>query len=438
MINKKIIFSMALAVTAGAVLADGWTVQVGPRVQTDMQAELSGAGYANSVGTDYLPGSSSRSRNPWDYDDRPAAAAVAAPADDITVYADRAFDDGFVNVSPPTVPTGNTWFWGYDNAAQYDGAADQLTFTRNTAVNAAGQYTDRATGFKSVRTVSVTDDSAADDTESFSAAGLEILLAKEILSKETFSVEFISGLSAVFGQEQTLRDQTWSATVRQDDYRTWRSTEYTYQMNANYQEVYTYNDPLGAIPALGVPYAGTFAGPGYVIPELPADRVVNVLAPAATQTDVTGQGAGSDRVRSRTWTARNRVEVDAEISSMAIRAGFRAAFALRKGVRVFVEPQAAMHYMTADLTRKECIIVTAQDGSESTPVSWRETENDESWIPAVGMMAGANVDLKNGWFAEVAAGYEWTLDEPEFDIGPSKVKVDLSGIQATAGIGKRF
>lgn len=434
--NKTVTCGVALAFAAGFVLADGWSVQVGSRFQTGMELKLSGSGYANSSGQNYLPGRAWRSGDQWTQAARPDASAVAAPTDDITAYADRTFDNGFVNVSPPTALTGNTWFWGYDAASQY--AAPNLTFTRDTSINASGQYADRGAGRQSCRTVSVTDDSGADDLEEFSAAGLEITARREIFVRDAFSVELVAGSSAIIGQEMTLRDQTWAATVRQDEYSTWSETVYDYEMSAGYRETYTYNDPPGMIPLLGVPYAGTYDGPGYAIPELPAARTVDPLSPAVSRTALSREGSGRDLIRRTTWTAHNQIAVDAQISSVAVRTGFRAAFAPRSGVRVFIQPQAALHYMTAELTRNEVIIRTAQDGSQSTTAVWRDTENDESWVPAAGLLAGAGLELDNGWFAEASAGYEWMMDKPEFSVGPSRVRIDLSGLQAAAGLGLRF
>lgn len=144
-------------------------------------------------------------------------------------YADRTYDDGYVNIDPGTgnpaaINPNTTWFWGYDHAGQYNAAAETLSFHRSGRLN-----------------------------ETMSGYGLEVVFGTPLIVPENR-----------FGMDGCIGIQFLRASARTHDLT----------------DVY---DTTGiAIPAAG--HQGTYDGPfdvppapGVLIPNLPDARIRSAL-----------------------------------------------------------------------------------------------------------------------------------------------------------------
>ena len=436
--GKKIGMIMALVVSmAAGAQAEGWSISAGPQLRAGMKMDLMGSAYANRQGGAYLPGQGGHSAYNWRYAPRPDISVIKPPSDDITQYANRTFDDGYVNISTPTEPTGYTWYWGFEDAAQYNSQLQTLTFTRESSVSDSGYYSDD--GSRSERSVErgVLEDREASDSEKFSGWGVQVEAAKTLARKDHLTLDLVAGLGALWGQGVTLEDQTYAAYSTQRRYDRFERNTYAYDLQAQYDETYVYNDPEGAAGSVTPPYAGGEEGPGPTIPELPATRDVVQSGVVIQEGQLVSQESVRELTGTTTWNAQNQVSVDADVNFYSLRLGPRAGITMKDAVRLFVQPQLSANLVTADLTRKEELYLTGPGGAQ-TAAAWRDEETEQKWVAGLGLAAGGGLDLKNGYFVEAALGYEWMLDKPSFDVGPSTVKVDLSGFQGSASLGKRF
>lgn len=159
-----------------------------------------------------------------------------ASVGDAGSYADRTYDDGYVNQDPGTgnpasIDPNTTWFWGYDNAGQYNAGADTLSFHR------AGKL-----------------------DKDMSGQGIELILGLPLTQKD-------SSEKRSFGMDLCLGFQFIQADARSSDITDVYSTAGT--------------DIAGNAPA---PHRGTYDGPfdvppasGVVIPNLPTQRIATQL-----------------------------------------------------------------------------------------------------------------------------------------------------------------
>ncbi len=159
---------------------------------------------------------------------------------------DRFYDDGFVRVDISGNAGGSTWFWGYDDAVQLTGvgtAAGTLAF--HSAASPADQFT------------------LGSDEEVL--PGIDFRYAREMgeLSFAVLGQPRVAryGLSFGFGYTDlglaSRNTLTAPVTLTTDTYA------------------------IGALIPPAAPAAGTFAGPGGVIPDTPATRVVGPAAATA-------------------------------------------------------------------------------------------------------------------------------------------------------------
>ncbi len=146
-------------------------------------------------------------------------------------YANRTYDDGYVNQDPgtgnPLSPDPNTtWFWGYDNASQYDAGAEALSFHKGGKLD-----------------------------EDMSGYGFEIAFGVPVIEmkdEKKFGMDLCMGFQMIFADAET-------------------------------QDITDIYDTTGAaIP--GAPHRGTYNGPfdvppasGTLIPNQPTGRITTPL-----------------------------------------------------------------------------------------------------------------------------------------------------------------
>lgn len=156
-----------------------------------------------------------------------AAQGLATGVGPETGYADRSYDDGFVNQGAATPATGLTTFFEYQDISQVSGGNLVYTATGGTGLSTPAKVKD-------------------DDDD---VAAPYIGVTYTLVSREDFKFGVTVGFSAaeLDSAARSTIDETAVTTV--DSYA------------------------LGAVVLLGAPYTGTFAGPGPLIDNVPTDRV---------------------------------------------------------------------------------------------------------------------------------------------------------------------
>lgn len=172
--------------------------------------------------------------------------------------ADRIYDDGYARVDISGNAGGQTWFWGYQDNAQYTaGAGGPGSAGSTLAFHSAPSPADGV-----VRSGKKEAD-----------PGFEMSYARDLGSFNVWN-----GRRAVWGLEGTFG---YTYVSRRDAGRVTGTVLLTTD---------TYNVPTGTIPPLA-PYSGTFAGPGPLLDvAAPATPFVRTgPAPAAATADVINQ-----------------------------------------------------------------------------------------------------------------------------------------------------
>jgi hypothetical protein len=119
-----------------------------------------------------------------------AAGAPIPPAGvgQTGVYADRLYDNGYVKMdpgtgNPATLDPNTTWNWGFDNPAQYDSEAQQLSFQKSFAM----------------------PDSAAAEAKDVLGAGLQALVGARIAEVKDCTIDLCFGFQGIWGAEEDLK-----------------------------------------------------------------------------------------------------------------------------------------------------------------------------------------------------------------------------------------
>ena len=329
-----------------------------------------------------------------------------APGDDGTAQELRTFDDGYVG------PSGWAWasalgqsqYFGYESAGQYDAGAGTLAFTR-------------ATGGTDVRRRTTTEvrSGAAGwcGEENLEGAGALATLGLVLAKKDAFDVSvqaqagWLDGLDAEFSGERA-----WSQQVE------WTTRESAMERSQNW--IYTF-DTLGNPVFPTAPYEMTSAtGTGPMI----ADRPTTIE-----------QGAGlftaTDRVAGRRSAgAASRVDLDAEMQAFSFALGPRARWRPTERLAVVAQGGATANLLDAELERTEMF---AWEGG-ATIRSWRDAADEQEWLWGATVSAGIQFGLTERVHLSGAVGYDW-VEDCELAVGPDQIEVDLSGWRADAALG---
>ncbi|MFH0880557.1 MAG: hypothetical protein V2A34_12645 [Lentisphaerota bacterium] len=438
---KRMLVMVGVFAVSFTVLAGGWKFSVEPQYRSGMNMKLDGYGYANDPSMAALfPGRNHNSGLSWRYAPRPDPSVVRPPTDDITQFATRTFDDGYVGPCEFTTDvTPYTWYWGWQNAGQYDGDAQQLTFTRTASSSAQGTYQDVAEGTETRSHTSVLLDERMSGKENFNAVGLEVAAQYTLLERENLTLDLTLGLAGWWGEKVAFNNETFAAEIREDSYNIYAVRNYAYDYSGSYLETYTYNDPFMVVPSTAPGYQHgydfDFGGPNPIIDALPASRDVTQTGGASYDQE-TSSYSMSEKTGSKSWAVANAVQVGADVNNVAMRWGVAANWRVMERLSVFAQPLVSLNYVQADLERKEQLTSTAGNGTVTVLRSWQDSASEEEWVVGLGARGGFNLDLGGDWFVKCSAGYEWMTRKPEFDVGPSTVQMDLDAFELSAGLGR--
>jgi len=350
---------------------DPWWWSVGPVYRADMSIEVSGYSYVQNMG---LHGAQTYGSAPGD-----VGAADA--------YADRTYDDGFVNIDPGTLVDGLglTWYWGYDNAVQYDATADTLAFHRGGGEGIAR---------------SVLSSTSYDQDEDVSGLGIAAEVGRNIVTKGKVKLGLVGGIQSIWDIESETSQSTYSEQL----------TAYSYDV----VDTYTLEGVVPPAP----PYTGNYDGPGPLIGNIPTTR--------------SEAGGGSS-----TWQAENLVEMDVDVDLQELWLGPRLHLDISSNVAVHCTPYVSVNYVDIDVDRKEKFISKYADGRSEIIQQWHDSESYDEWLFGLGVAVGGRINFAKQWFAEVSASYD-SVEEAEVDAGPNKVTIDVSGYSIRGQIGRGF
>ena len=391
---------LTLWMCSAAVCFGRWYFEAGPWMRSDMEMKVNDGSRAAEQGVRAaVPGT------------RGGRASIPAPAaeDDGTAQVLRQFDNGYVGPSAWAwaQTLGISQYFGYDSASQYDAAASTLAFTRSASASDTQRRTVTQVSYGSAGWTGSRD---------LDASGFLITLGRMLMSESRFDAGLQVQLGWLDGIEASFHNRTaWEQQVK------WTTYESQVSRAQSYNYVY---DTLGA-PVPAAPYSMT--DPGGVGPMI-ADRPSAIVPGAGSE-----ESFSERAVRRQTAMARSRVDMDAEIDALVLVFGPRMIFRPADRLLFLVQCGATLNLLDASFSRTETF--AWEDGRVIQ--SWSDRRDRQQWLWGAGVSAGIQYDVNESLYLFVSAGYDW-VESHEFKFGSSRIEVDLSGVQASAGVGIRF
>lgn len=305
---------------------------------------------------------------------------LAGPAN---TFADRTYNDGFVRISPPTTGTGETWNWGYDNGSQVAGGSLSYHGPAGNSVEIINDQTISSRMWGS------------SDTESFSpylAADYMLELTPSLAAGPQFSFMFMSFDAGNTGSNFSAFQER---------------REFTNTLTDTY-------DLRGVIPPQA-PYAGTSAGPGPLIANLPANRDFTSTQIAGERLDYTNSISENLDVNLSTLSLGGQME------------WHRGSWSVRGGAGV------AVNIASADAHRVE----TLRQLSGPVIQRWENSSSNTRALPGLYLSLEAALAISDNVSLSLFGRHDWSKDL-RGSAGPSTYEVDLDGWTAGVVVNVRY
>lgn len=374
-VTWKSFFSMCgVVVLCPRAPADDWWFELGPAVRTDMKLSVSGSSYAQELGL-HSPG---------------ATGPLAAPAGigPLNAYANRNYTNsalgGYVNLDPGTgnpasLDPNTTWNWGFNNSAQYNAAAQTLTY--------------QSTGLPGYTTLR---NSPASGSDNFLGTGLQFVIGHPLMQSGKWSLDVFFKFQGIWGQDQHFSISPYAENVRQIT-----ATD-TYDVSGigagNFPTSYqgTYLGPFG-----------TQSPPYPVIPNLPESRSwgTNTLS-----------------------TSSDNINFDVHEASYDLGVGPQIGYQAAKRLSLHLRPSISLDLLDVDVQRTESFAGTV----------WSDHSSKFGALLGLGITGGVDFELGHGFYLGVNGGYDFVPDNFDVPVGPNTLKLNPSGWEVSPVLGLRF
>ena len=353
----------------------GWWMEVGPLYRGDMEMGISGGSYSQQKTGGNTP-------------------AVASGIGSASAYGDRTYTDGYVRRDAGTgnsksIDPKATWYWGYNNASQYNSTSNTLSF--------------HSTG---TPTMSQDSGGSIADRQSASGVGLKLAAGRTLVETGKFKFEFSAGFEAAFGLENHLQTSNYSDSLK--------------QVNATD----TYDTAGITMPAAG--YKGTYDGPFASNSDQGSPVISNL--PSSRNTQTVGLG----------YTRSNLIKFDVTSDVYEIWLGPRVAYQPISWLSLYANPKLGAAFVNMNAQRTEQLTATNAGGGSGVVQTWRDDVTKGEWTLIGGVTAGANVQVTARVFIDLYAGYEWSSDTLHLTAGPNTVTLNPGGYTAGAAVGYKF
>lgn len=384
----------------------------------------------------------------------PTEDNVIIPTDDITQYADRSFDDGFVFLDvwtedpfQPAERIGTTWNWSYDNASQYNSTDLTLSFHRTTTVSDSGQSTDQTvySDDRSKRDIVRDDDLNASDE--ITQDGIQFTARRRLKHWDHWDLALDLNFAWFPDSEIDASDTPFDMQVRQDTYRVTENQVSSYSYEATYQETYVYGDRFGrldplilALPIVApAPYSSPgYNGPGPLIPELPEGYSVQTLSFSSSES-VISSDRSEELVGSRYWDITDQVDMHADLDRLRFAAGLSLIRAPTNRLQIVVDPKLTLNVVHADVTRQESVLAEDLATGASTVLAETVSDGDKTaLVPGFMIALGLDYHLTERWTVGADISHEWLFDTIDINIDPETVSINLDGTELNLHLGRYF
>ncbi len=373
--------SVLLLLAASAAALAGDAKSPVPAATGDWEFSLSaGPAWRQSGTLDFSGGSRSAGAVIPSFVGNDALVTPAIGAED--QIGDRFYDDGFVRTDPSTAIDGFTNFWGYQNASQVGG--DDISF--------------HATGFQSIRGDTLTRGTAP----SFDRHEQGIAPVIQFDGSYRHGIAGIRpGFSASVSWVPVKLNRRWSdfalAQVR-DDFR------------HDWTDVYNLGGFGDFIPS--APYAGTPAGPGFVLENIPDLRDFNSVQ------------IGSENAL-LTNTVSTRFRADHATISVGPTLEHRVAesWSVQAGIGI------SLHWLHWSATQTETLNVTRDSGTTGF-ARWDDSSSGNKILSGIYLQIGTEWTPKDQAWSIKSLLRTDLGNSFSKQIGPSRVTYDTDGLTA--------
>jgi len=401
----RLILGAGLIGAASAAANAQWYLEVGPVYRGDMKLSVRGGSSAAQEGA-------TAARDGTTGGGTLELGEEGLPIDDGTAQVLREFDNGYVGPSgwPWANVAGTTQFFAYDDAAQYDAAANTLTY--QITLGGGDTVSQRRTV-----TRTRTDSEGWKGSKRMDGAGLMATLGYRVREEESWSlglqgrIGWLDDIQGGFRNREAFRQSIERSTYETSVTRGGGSSTYTY-------------DTLGnpAFPA--APYEmSNPAGVGPMIADTP--RTITHSEQTTTATD--------RLVRRTVATAASYVDLNVDAQAFTFQAGPRLLWQPAERLALLVQPALTANLLDVDVRRQE----TFRRPNGTVIATWSDHSSDQAWRMGAGVQAGAQVALSEQWSLTAAGGYEW-VDKYSRSTGPDRISIDLSGFQLELAVGRSF
>lgn len=324
-----------------------------------------------------------------------ALRGLRSTAGSVSHYADRRYDDGYVNQDQGTAEDGSTWFWGYDHASQLStgsggGGSSTVSFhgAADSIQNESRRFSDRDPGSWSADHDGTVPVIQLDWT-------YDVLPQLSVGASLQYSWLGLDG-SRSFGNFSATRVRTSQDMTLTDTYDT------------------------SGIVIPSAPWQGTLAGPGPLINNLPTARNVS-------------KGGILDSSRT-TYFNQVRESLDVKLHTLA----FGPTVAARLGpVDLALGTGLALNIANWDASHRETLYV--RNGSQDAKIykRWNDHASGTKVLPGAYLQAAATVALTNRLSLTAFGNYDWS-QALTAQAGPSRFHLDPTGWMAGGMLGWNF
>ncbi len=360
---------------------DDWWIEAGPVYRGGMRMKITGQSYAQQLGLHAAP----------------APLALPPSVGQANVLGDRVYDDGYVKLDSGTLNpnsvggAGNTWNWGYNQASQYNAQAGTLTFHKQGDI-----------GYQ-------TSAGSSSTQKDLDGAGFQLSGGFKIYESGRWSVGLGLGLQGLWGVESKMSVRVFSDAAGryavEDKRNVADATDRDLGFPGPVEYKGTYDGPAGS--------TSTWPGGFPVIGNLPDGRTTSM-----------------ENLSTSINTVNYRVKTDFYELTLNPRIGYQAS----ESVLLHLTPKLGVAFLDVSAKRAETFVDSAQ-GSRG---NWSDSSSSAKWRLTTGLSIGADVDLGSGYYAGLNGGYEWTVADVSFNLGPNNVSFSGSGYVFGLTFGKRF
>ena len=379
-----------------------------------------------------LPWLTGKGRNGLTGSISPSTSAAGSTSSDGTAgpagtIADRTYDDGYVNQDAGTATFGNTWFWGYNSASQISGS----TLTYHTTAPGVGMTNGGGslTNYSSQRSSwSSLGNDLAWDSELAGSGWFGRIESPAIFAKGALSASMDLGYSYasadaahrnadVFRAHQETRQRATTISGGPGGIATINTITDTYS--------------LAGIAVPGAPYAGTLAGPGPLISNIPASRTITPSTPTsgAAPTTILG-GATTVETTTADFFSNVTESLDVDLHTISIGPHFSMEW---QRVRVGLSTGLAINVADWDADYREDLYVSENGGRAQLLGRYQDHKGGAKVLPGFYIETNANVRLSRRVSLFAGGRYDWagTL---RGTVGPSNFALALGGWTAMGGV----